>query len=96
MSDGFVETDAINLFAPEEIKITDEANDLLVELCQVTGLGKSRAVDVAIRIFASRYLDGDSEVLLLIEQSKNNRSFSETVSDILHNAIDKNKQQDKK
>ena len=96
VSREYVATGAINLFEPESIRITDEANDLLVEMCQVTGLGKSGMVDVAIRILASHFVDGDREVLKAIEESKNNRAFSEVVSDILHNAIDNNKQQDKK
>lgn len=95
LSKEYVPQGAINLFEPESIRITDEANDLLVELCQVTGLGKSGIVDAAIRILASRFIDGDSETVSLIEQSKQNRSFAENVSDILTNAIDNNKQKDK-
>lgn len=92
----YVESGAVNLFEPETIRITDEANDLLVELAQVTGLGKSGLLDAAIRLLADKFIDSDNMAVQLIEQSKNNRSFSETVSDVLHNAIDNNKQQDKK
>lgn len=84
------------MFEPETIRITDEANDLLVELAQVTGLGKSGILDASIRLLADKFLDGDINTLRLIQESKDNRSFSETVSDVLHNAIDNNKQQDKK
>jgi len=95
LSKEFVATGAINLFEPESIRITDEAHELLVELGQVTGLGKSGLVDAAIRLLANRFIDNDPDTVTLIEQSKNNRSFSETVSDILNNAVDLNKQKDK-
>lgn len=84
------------MFEPEVIKITDETNALLVTLCDVTGLGKSGVVDSAIRLLVNRFIDECPDAVRIIEESKKNRSFAETVNDILHNAIDQNKQSDKK
>ena len=83
----YVESGAVNLFEPETIRITDEANDLLVELAQVTGLGKSGLLDAAIRLLADKFIDSDINTLRLIQESKDNRSFAEHVNDVLVNAI---------
>ncbi len=68
---------------PDIIRITDEANEMLKTICEITNCGRGGIVDVALRVLTERFLENDDYVLKLIAETVNNRSFLEIVRDKL-------------
>lgn len=68
---------------PDIIRITDEANDMLMAICDITNCGRGGIVDVAIRLLADKFLANDELVLKAISEAVNNRSFIEIARDRL-------------
>jgi hypothetical protein len=68
---------------PDIIRITDEANEMLKTICEITNCGRGGIVDVALRVLTERFLENDDYVLKLIAETVNNRGFLEIVRDKL-------------
>lgn len=73
----------IQMTDPDIIRITDEADEMLKLLCEISNCGRGGIVDVAIRVLAEKFLANDESVLKMVSEAVNNRSFLEIVRDKL-------------
>lgn len=73
----------IQMTDPDIIRISDEADETLKLICEISQCGRGGVVDVAIKLLAERFLANDEYVLKMISEAVNNRSFLEIVRDKL-------------
>ncbi len=71
---------------PDIIRITDEANDILSLLCDLSNCGRGGIVDAAIRLLAESYSVNNELAVRLVNEAVNNRSFIEIARDRLEKA----------
>jgi hypothetical protein len=68
---------------PDIIRITDEADEQLKLLCEITNCGRGGIVDVAIKYLAEKFVAEDEYVLKMVSEVVNNRSLIEIARDRL-------------